>query len=103
MHRVVRTDRADENLIEIWSYIAADSAESADRTLDAIERRWRQLGEFPLSGLARDDIAPGVRCLVVGNYLTLHLVGADVITILRVLHARRKIDRASIKDLPGLR
>ena len=72
-----RTDRADEDLIDSWSSIAKNSLASADRTLDAIEQRWRQLARFPFSGGARDDIAAGVRCLVVGQYLTLYKVDDD--------------------------
>jgi toxin ParE1/3/4 len=62
-----RTDRTDEDLIEIWTSIAKYSPTSADHTLDAIEQRWRQSTRFRYSGRAREDIAPGVRCVVVGQ------------------------------------
>jgi toxin ParE1/3/4 len=100
---IQRTERADEDLIAIWSNIAADSPASADRTLDAIEERWLQLARFPFSGRARDDVAPGVRCLVVGSYLTLYSIGDEAITILRVLHGRRNIGSKSIKELGRVR
>jgi toxin ParE1/3/4 len=58
---VIRTNRADEDLIEIWSYIAVDNISAADRVLDAIEARWDNLARHPYSGVARDDIAPGIR------------------------------------------
>lgn len=45
---VIRTDRADEDLIAIWLETAADNAVAADRVLDAIEARWQQLAEHPL-------------------------------------------------------
>jgi len=88
---IIRTDRADEDLIDIWVSIAIESPAAADRVLDAIQRRWQQLSLYPYSGVARDDIAPGIRCLVAGNYLTLYRVAADAIWIIRVLHGRRKI------------
>ncbi len=53
---IVRTDRADEDLIAIWLGIAADNPVAADRVLDAIERRWLQLSRYPYSGIAREDI-----------------------------------------------
>ncbi|WP_348641972.1 type II toxin-antitoxin system RelE/ParE family toxin [Mesorhizobium sp. B2-4-19] len=56
------------------------------------EARWQQLASFPSSGAPRDDIAPGIRHLVVGDYLTLYRVNDDVIEILRVLHGRRNIE-----------
>lgn len=92
MLAIRRTDRADEDLIDICVSIALDDPKAADRVLAVIERRWQQLALYPFSGVARDDIAPGLRCLVAGQYLTLHRVAADGILIIRVLHGRRKID-----------
>ena len=91
MHSIIRTDRADEDLIDIWSYIAADNISAADRVLDAIEARWENLARHPYSGVARDDIAPGIRHLVSGEYLTLYRLSRGAIEIVRVLHRRRKI------------
>jgi toxin ParE1/3/4 len=36
---VIRTARAEEDLIEIWLYIAAFSEAAADRLLERFERR----------------------------------------------------------------
>lgn len=93
---IVRTARADEDLIDIWRYIARDNPAAADRLLDTIERRWQQLAGHPSSGVARDDIAPGLRHLTAGRYLILYRVGRGRIEILRVLHDRRKIDREAV-------
>lgn len=91
MPGIVRTDRADEDLIEIWTYVAADNPAAADRLLDAIEARWTQLALHPFSGVAREDIGPGVRHLVAGRYLTLYRLTDDGVEILRVQHGQRKI------------
>ena len=93
MRSIIRTNRADEDLIEIWTSIAAVNANAADRVLDAIERRWQQLAEHPYSGMARDDIAPGIRHLVAGQYLTLYRITDEGIEIVRILHGHRKIER----------
>ena len=61
MRDIRRTDRADEDLIDICAILAAESPEIVDGALGAIERRWRQLARFPFSGRARDDVVPGVR------------------------------------------
>ena len=55
---ILRTDRADEDLIDLWVSTASDSPVAADRLLDAIQRRWQQLSFYPYSGVAREDIAP---------------------------------------------
>ncbi|WP_245448199.1 MULTISPECIES: type II toxin-antitoxin system RelE/ParE family toxin [Neorhizobium] len=83
----VRTDRADEDLIEIWSCIAVENIVAADRVLDAIEARWQHLARHPYSGVARDDIAPGIRHLVSGEYLTLYRLTGGAVEIIRVLRS----------------
>jgi toxin ParE1/3/4 len=90
---LARTKRADEDLIEIWAYIAADSPSAADRVLDAIEARWKHLMQHPYLGIAGDDIVTGIRHQVSGRYLTLYRITGEGIEIVRVLHGRRKIDR----------
>ena len=89
---VRRTAQVDEDLISLWLTIATDNPAAADRVLDAIERRWRQLAEFPYSGIARDDIAPGMRHLIAGHYLTLYRIVDDAILIVRIRHGRRRIE-----------
>ncbi len=93
---IIRTDRADEDLIDIWTSVAFENPSTADRVIDAIEARWQRLARHPNSGIARDDIAPGIRHLVAGRYLTLYRVTDAGVEIVRVLHGRRKIDRDRI-------
>lgn len=93
---IVRTGRADEDLIDIWVSIATDNPVAADRMLDAIERRWELLAQYPYSGVARDDIAPGIRHLTAGQYLTFYRITDVGIEIVRVLHGRREIDRGTV-------
>ena len=88
---IVRSTRAADDLIAIWLHVGSDSEAAADRLLDRIEARWQQLATYPYSGAPRDDIAPGIRHLIVGEYLILYRVGEDAIEILRVLHGRRNI------------
>ena len=89
--RIVRSARADEDLIEIWLWIAREDSAAADRVLDAIAARWSQLAEHPLSGSARDDIEPGLRHLVAGRYFVLYRVETAAIRASRVPHRRRRI------------
>lgn len=94
---IIRTARADEDLIEIWSYIAAENIVAADRILDAIDARWRQLAQHPYSGVARDDIAPGIRHLIAGKYFILYRIVGNAVEIIRVLNSRRKIGQEAIE------
>ncbi|HEX4506421.1 MAG TPA: type II toxin-antitoxin system RelE/ParE family toxin [Alphaproteobacteria bacterium] len=96
MPRIIRTRQADEDLIAIWLSIAPDNPIAADRVLDAIEGRWQQLALYPHSGIAREDIADGIRHLVTGQYLTLYRISIEAVEIIRIVHGKQKIDRETI-------
>ena len=88
--RVSRKAVAD--LDEIWRFIARDSVERADRFTDHLASKYSLLAEFPLIGQNRDDLAPGVRSLPVGNYLIFYRATSKPIEIVRVLHGARDLD-----------
>jgi toxin ParE1/3/4 len=85
------TARAEEDLIEIWTYIAADNPAAADRVIDRIEDMFGRVATNPQLGQARTDLAEGLRYSVSGSYLVLYRqVGADV-EIVRVVHGARDV------------
>lgn len=84
--------QAAVDLEGIGDYIASHNPNAAVRFVDALERRWNLLTLHPFSGAPREDIAPGIRHLVVGEYLTLYRVNDDAIEIVRVLHGHRNIE-----------
>ncbi|UVK52049.1 type II toxin-antitoxin system RelE/ParE family toxin [Mesorhizobium sp. AR02] len=88
--------QAAVDLEGIGDYIASHNPNAAVRFVDALERRWNLLTLHPFSGAPRDDIAPGIRHLVVGDYLTLYRVAGDAIEILRVLHGHRNIEAEDV-------
>jgi toxin ParE1/3/4 len=69
MGRVLRTERARVDLLQIWMYIASDNLPAADRVLDRIDGTCQLLSQQPLMGQARPELAPGLRSLSVGNYV----------------------------------
>ncbi|MES0096102.1 type II toxin-antitoxin system RelE/ParE family toxin [Mesorhizobium sp. M0019] len=79
------------DLEAIGDYIAEQNPNAAVRLVDLLQRRWDLLTLHPFSGAPREDIAPGIRHLIVGEYLTLYRVSEEAIEIVRVLHGRRKI------------
>ena len=52
-----RTAQAEEDLIDLWLYIAQDNPGAADRLLDEIEDKCSLLADHPQLGPARPDIA----------------------------------------------
>lgn len=85
--RLRHTARAEEDLIEIWTYIARDSPRAADRLLDRHDRKSVLLAQSPYIGMARNDIAEGVRHFPVGNYLILYRLLEDGVEIVATLTA----------------
>jgi toxin ParE1/3/4 len=87
------TRRAEDELRDIWRYIAADSPDAADRLLLRIGERLDRLRDFPNIGTLRDDIRPGFRMLVEGNYLLLYDYDQanDEVELVSVIDGRRDL------------
>jgi toxin ParE1/3/4 len=84
--------RASSDLIEIWSYIAEDSAAHADAFIDKIHATLQVLALQPESGRRREELAPGIRSFPCGRYIVFYLPVASVIEVVRVLHSARDIE-----------
>lgn len=89
--RVTRTIRADEDLLDIWLYIAKDNLDAADALIDNFEAKSKRLAQNPKLGPTRDDIAPGMRMFPVGNYLLLYREVSTGIELVRVVHGARSL------------
>ena len=90
---------AQRDLLEIWFHIAADKGPAtADRWIDRIEARCRQLAQFPESGPPRPDIADDARMLVIVRWLALYEIAKDGVRIMRVVDAARDLGEL---DLSG--
>ena len=88
-----RSHEARTDLIDIWSYIAADNPDAADRQIDKIEALFNRLCEYPRLGPERDDIADGLRGFVRGHYLVLYQLDESrrSVQIIRVIHGMRDL------------
>ena len=85
--------RAEQELREIWRHVAAEDASAADRLLLRIAAKLEHLREFPDLGTLRDDIRPGFRMLVEGNYLLLyeHDTTNNAVDVIAVVDGRREL------------
>ena len=91
MPRVRRTRRARQDLIKIWTHVAAHDSVAADTVLDRIDEACQRIARHPAMGPAREDIRPGLRYMVVGAYLVLYRITDDGIEVVRVVHGRRDL------------
>jgi toxin ParE1/3/4 len=87
-----RTAQAEEDLIDIWLYIAQDNPGAADRLLDEIEEKFFLLPDQPKLGPARLDIAEECRYFPVGNYLILYRIISGGIEVVRVVQGARRLE-----------
>jgi toxin ParE1/3/4 len=69
MLRIHKSPEAENDLDEIWWYIAQDNPDSADKLLDEIDEASRKLAHFTNMGRNRDELHPGLKSFPVGMYL----------------------------------
>ena len=91
MRRCLHTRLARQDILDIWTHIAQEDADAADRLLDALGERCGLLAATPRLGPARPDLAPDLRHSVLGNLLILYREISGGVEIVRVLHARRDL------------
>ncbi|HUT09631.1 MAG TPA: type II toxin-antitoxin system RelE/ParE family toxin [Thermoguttaceae bacterium] len=90
MAKIVRTSRAELDLAEIWTYIARDNPDAADRMIRRIDQRLRVLLAEPTMGEPMEQYRPGLRATAVGNYVIYYSPTPEGIEVYRVLHGARQ-------------
>jgi len=66
----------------------------ATRLLDRIKNACERFCRIPLSGVTREQFAPGLRAGFVGNYVIYYRETRGAIEIVRVLHGSRDVGGA---------
>jgi toxin ParE1/3/4 len=90
--KIIIADRADDDLLEIYSYLYRQSPAAADRLAGDIDRCLANLAAFPFSGSPRPRLGPDIRSVIALPYIIFHAVRRDHIAVLRVLHGSRNVD-----------
>ena len=85
------TARAEADIDSIADHISDDNPPAAVRLIRDFVRRWELLATLPSSGAPSDDVQPGLRRVIVGQYIAFYAVDDGEVVILRVLHGRRDI------------
>ena len=94
----VLTPRAEQDVSDIWNYIADDNIEAADRVVAAIENAILKLTQNPGLGHWREELADKRhRFFLVYSYLIVYRPETKPMQVIRVLHAGR-----DIQSIPGL-
>ncbi len=89
------TPQAVGDLFEIWTYIARDNLEAANRVEDAVYKTCDLLVEGPLRGKIREDLTKlPLRFWTVQsfpNYIIVYDPATRPLQIIRILHGSRDI------------
>ena len=89
---IIFSEKADQDLIRIYSYLADRDLRAAENVVRSIDRKLKNLAAFPFIGRERPHLAHGIRSLVVGNYLIFYRVQSSRISVARIIDGRMDID-----------
>jgi plasmid stabilization system protein ParE len=87
---------AEQDLVELVSYLAAENPRAATDLLDHLEARLQTLTSHPFVGRIPHTsklTALGYRVLVIDNYLVFYKVKGKTVLVHRILHGARDLLR----------
>lgn len=90
--KIVFSDKADADLLSILVYLAERNRAAAAALAGLFNARIENLARFPFIGRDRSIFAPGLRSIVVENYVLFYRVENARISIVRVLDGRRDVE-----------
>lgn len=89
---VLLRPRAQDDITDIWGYIADDSELQADAFVDRLDAKFQLLARQPGLGRVREELVPGLRSFPVGRYVIFYELVPDGIAVVRILHCARDLD-----------
>ena len=98
MSRLKFSRRASKDLQEIHDFIAEDNPAAAGRFIKLLEVRCLALIDMPNLGRRRDELAPELRSVIVGNYVISYLGTTSGVYIVLVLHSKQDIENQPLID-----
>lgn len=97
--RVRLSEEAREFLRSEVQYLRERSPAAARRLLDKIAVARKNLGDYPLMGpVAEDELIPGTRRLVVGDYVLSYSAANDPVEIYAIRHGRMQEPRPDVAE-----
>jgi toxin ParE1/3/4 len=93
MNRYKISQLAEQDLEDIWVYLAQNNQIAADKQIANILNRLPMLAQFPDMGQIRDDLGEKLRSFPIKPYVVFYTNFDDEIEVVRILHQSRDIDR----------
>jgi toxin ParE1/3/4 len=98
MARVVYSNAAKADLIEIWDYISADSVLQADRLIGKFRAKLEHLARWNTLGRPRPELGKDCRSYPFGKYCFFFRPIAPGIEVIRVIHSSRDLDQIDFPE-----
>ncbi|MFB2921011.1 MULTISPECIES: type II toxin-antitoxin system RelE/ParE family toxin [Aerosakkonema] len=89
---IIKRPLAEQDLLDIWEFIAEDSLDRADEFLDRLEGKLQTLALNPGMGRRREELLTGLRSFPSDNYIVFYRKIEDGIDVIRILHGSRDFE-----------
>ncbi|MGL4442157.1 MAG: type II toxin-antitoxin system RelE/ParE family toxin [Alsobacter sp.] len=86
------SDEAGEDLTSAIAYLLRVNILAGEQLAADLEQAILNLAVLPGRGLAREQLGPGIRSILVGRHLVLYRDDGDKISIVRVIDGRMDIE-----------
>ena len=94
MPTVIFTPLAEEDLLQIWLYLAIEAdEEAADRFVDQIEEKCRRILRSAKGFRQRPELLPDLRSFPFKTYVIFYVPTESGIDVIRIIHAARDIEQ----------
>lgn len=98
MLQIEKSNQAEDDLIEIWVYLAQGNEQTADNFLDRLESVFGTLATLPevgtvVKGLETSWPDKVIRFFPVGDYIIFYHFTPDSVFVVRVIHAAQDYTR----------
>lgn len=89
MAEVRFTPRAEQDLRDIWRYIAPHDLSAADALLNRIFDKLDLAATQPAMGVSRVDLSATARILIEGSYILIYEPSTNGILVVSIVHGMR--------------
>jgi toxin ParE1/3/4 len=89
---IIKRPLAEQDLLDIWEFIAEDSLDRADEFLDRLEGKLQTLALNPGMGRRREELLTGLRSFPSDNYIIFYREIEGGIDVIRILHGSRDFE-----------
>jgi len=92
MADLVISPEAEQDLVDIWLYIAEDQPINADHFLERLEEHAKRVAEFNDMGIDRPELALNLKSFPVDRYILFYRQIENGVELVRVLHSSRDMN-----------